>query len=397
MRFPQTSVLLGWFYIAGLMTMFAVSFLYALPNPQDDHFLYQRFIESLAQGRLDLSIPGFHGSDLFGFVAYLFTGSPLAQIHGLIFLSILLPLIAYLAGKALYGSEWHGIVLATIIALMPFISFVCLRGWTGPGYWFLMLLTIFLAAHRSRWAGISWGLAVLTKPFAVVLAPLLLIFAPTTKTPWKRYGPILMGVSIVLLYLFVQYMQAGRIIVGAHAEIDHTTLWQGPGRFLVNLAHSLQILFSVHNYYFPAPGLTGPGNMLHTTPVLIFLGLFGLLSSSPFYKSRALRTALLVGAITGIAMNALLDHMDHFYMEASVLLLILAALPVLRSHLLWIPLVLATLHFQWLYFYLDNGAVFSLSLSFFLTPLFVDICFALWILLQPRETMRLVKESFSAS
>lgn len=385
-----------WLYVGLLTAALAWSFLAASPLPQDDFGLYQSFIESLARGELDLSIPGFHGTDIFGVVVYLINRSPIAQIQGLIIASLLLPIAGFLAGRSLFRSAWHGMALATIVAMMPFISFVCLRGWTGPGYWLWMLLTLWMASRRSPLTGVFLAFAVLSKPFAVVLVPLIFVlffdrsgFLETLRA-WLQlrrrkndvWTAMLIALLIVSAYLIAQFLQAGQIFVGAHRDLGVGGAIQGPMRIALNLAHTLQILFSVHNYYFLDPALTGPGNMMHTTPLLIFLGLFGLLSPGEYWKDLRLPRALLVGAILGILMNAFLDHMDHFYMEASILLLILTALPVLRKHPLWIPLVIATLHFQWFYFYLMTNEGFSLGWSFFAVPVVVDVCFLLWVALR---------------
>jgi hypothetical protein len=380
---------LPYLYLGALSLAIAAIFLRATPQPLDDHFLYQQFIEALASGRLDLSIPGFHGTDFFAVPLYWLTHSPIIQIYTLMLWGIALPFLAFLAGRALARheewtrDEWYGLALASVIAMMPFVNFVALRGWTGPGYWGLMLLTIWLGASKRTWlAGIFFGLAILTKPFALVLLPLLLHFAWTGKrTVWHRqYSAILIGLGIAALYALIQILQAGHLIVGAHMDVTTTTVWQGPTRIALNLAHSLQILFSVHNYYYPDPSKTGPGNMMHTSPILIFLGLFALLSPKDFFDKSRLPFALLIGALFGIGLNALLDHMDHFYMEASVLLLILASLPALKKHPLWIPIALATLHFQVFYFYLQYRPGFGLDRWFFLVPAIVDIAVGIWFL-----------------
>ncbi|TSC59211.1 MAG: hypothetical protein Greene041619_47 [Candidatus Peregrinibacteria bacterium Greene0416_19] len=383
--------LLAWIYVGSLAIVLGISLLSATPSPQDDHFLYQRFIESLAGGRLDLSIPGFHGSDLFGFIIYVFTRSPIAQIYGLFIAAALLPLAGFLAGRSIFKEDWHGIVLASIVALMPFISFVSLRGWTGPGYWLLMLLTIWSATTKRWWlTGILFALAILTKPFAIVLLPLLFVLNPSKEKNWERHRAVFMGGAIVALYLLIQYVQAGRIFVGAHADLSEAGALQGPTRILLNIAHGLQILFSVHNYYYPNPALTGPGNMMHTTPVIVFLGLFAMLAPDTAGADRRLMRSLLLGAIIGIGMNALLDHMDHFYMEASILLFTIAALPMLRRFPLWIPIVLATLHFQWFYFYLQYRPGFLLDWRFILVPGFVDFMLIEWCVTRQGQVRRIL-------
>lgn len=386
----------AWIGVFFLTVALAIGLLGATPAPQDDHYLYQKFVESVAAGKPDFGIPGFHGTDWLGIVVFLITKSPIAQIHGLLIAAVLLPLLGYAAGKSLYKDETSGLLLAGIVTMMPFISFVLFRGWTGAGYWMLMLLTVIGASRKSWWTGIPWALAILTKPFAIVLFPLIvalsgrsseslwLKFIPTSWFMHRRKYPapwitaLLFVVLLVGGYLIAQYVQAGRIFVGAHDGLTPMTALQGPVRILLNLAHSVQILFSVHNYYFVDPALTGPGNMMHTTPVLMFLGLFALFAPTKYFRDRGLPMALLTGAVLGLFLNALLDHMDHFYMEASVFMLILAAIPVLKAHRLWIPVVLATLHFQWFYFWLQYESGFALTWAFWLVPLTVDLCYIAW-------------------
>lgn len=380
-----------WFYIAALALLLGISLWSAVPSPQDDFGLYQSFIERLAGGRLDLSIPGFHGSDLFGFAFYLFTRSPIAEIRGLLTAAVLLPFAGFLAGRAIFRDDWHGIALASIVTLMPFLSFVALRGWTGPGYWLLMLLTIWSGTTKRGWlTGILFALAILTKPFAIALLPLLLVVNPSRGGIWKTSSAFFIALGIVAVYLCIQYGQAGRIFVGAHTDVTGASTVQGPLRIFLNGAHAFQILFSIHNYYFPNPSLTGPGNMMHTTPVLVFLGLFAMLAPEAAKSDRRLMRSLFLGAMMGLGMNALLDHMDHFYMEASILLFILASLPMLRRYPLWIPIALLTLHFQWFYFFLQYRPGFTLDWRFFLVPGFVDLAFVGGCILKRRVAWQMI-------
>jgi|GEM_PF-360470 len=395
-----------WLPLVLLMGAAALTVLRAgTPLPLDDFNLYQSFVEMLARGRIDLTIAGFHGSDFFAVPWYLISGSPIAQIQTLFLWIILLPLLAYFAGRSVChsGSVRHGrdnvaaLLFACIIAMMPFISYVAWRGWTGPAYWGLMLLSIALARRMPLLAGIALAFAILTKPFAIVLLPLLFVLAPqrlsskaaTVLRPYagrrmpsmlsavRPYWGIIATIAIPFLYALAQYAMAGRVFVGAH-DTALSSLWIGVERLALNLAHGAQILFSVHNYYFPDPALTGPGNLLHTSPVLMFLGVFALLLPSLYFEDRKVYGALLLGAVIGLVLPAFMDHMDHFYMEAGVLLLILAALPTLRRHPLWVPIVLATLHFQWLYFYLQFREPFALTHLFFLMPAVVDTLFLVW-------------------
>ena len=392
MGMTTRSTLAVWAYIGGLMGVMAFSLFSATPFPQDDHFYYQQFVEALARGRINLRIPGFHGSDVFAVPWYLFSRSQIAQIDMLRVWAVSLPLIAYLAGARLFRSSVDGIILASIIAMMPFVSFVALRGWTGPAYWGLMLLSVAVAARGSLWVVVPFGLVILTKPFAIALVPFLWVLLRRRR---RSAACAAVFGSIALLcasYIAIQYVQAGRVFVGTHADVGILSVFHFGKRFFLNIAHALQMLFSVHNYYFPDPSKTGPGNLLHTSPVLMFIGLYALLSSRNVFTDRRLPPALLLGAVAGFVMNALLDHMDHFYMEAGVLLLIVASIPLLSRARVWVPLTLATLHFQWFYFFLQYREVFALSWQFFLVPLYIDAAFLLFCCSRWRQILASVRE-----
>ncbi|MBU2213311.1 DUF2029 domain-containing protein [Patescibacteria group bacterium] len=336
-------------------------------------------MEKLASGEFDFSIPGFHGSNVFALPWYWITSSEFAAIEIQLFFALILPLCAYLAGKALFDSKWHGLMLAGIITMMPFVSVISKIGYTSSGLFVLMLLTIYGVCRGRWWAGVTFGLAILTKPFALALLPLLWIKRPTEGKKLLRYQALLVGISIPVLYVIVQYLQVGHVIVGVHPELNESTVWQGPMKVLMNLAYALQVLFSVHNYHYPNPGGTGHENLLHTTPILMFLGLFAFLAPSKFFPDRKLFFPLFIGAAIGFGMNAIVATMNEYYMQAGMLLVILAALPVLKKYPLWIPFVLATLHFQWFYFYLAFSERLQLGLLFCAAPVVVDLIFLVWI------------------
>jgi len=376
----RRTTVLAWGYIALLTLVTVIAFVSATPFPMDDHFFFQQFIETLAAGKLDLSIPGFHGMNILAVPWYLISRSPIAQIEFQMFSGMLLPLCAFLAAWKLFKSLWHGIIFATIIALMPFHSFSSLRGWMVATYNCLVFLTIYGAAKGARWTWLPWGFSIISLPFSVALLPLLLYLTPSApgKAWWWRYRQIWYGLLIPVVYVLLQYVQVGHINVGVHQEFNEANVWSGPGRMFLNAAHTLQIIFSVHNFYFVDPALTGQGDMMHTTPVLVFLGLYALFQPKHFFTERGLPLALLLGSVMGIGLNVALDHMDDFYMQTGIYFMMLAALPVLKKQPLWIPIVLVTLHFQWMYFYLQHGAVFQLGPLFFLVPATVDVVFAIW-------------------
>ncbi|MFA6039793.1 MAG: hypothetical protein WCV62_02260 [Candidatus Peribacteraceae bacterium] len=365
--------LLPWLLPVTLTVAVFFSFLFTVPRPHQEFYSMQAFIESLARGRLDFSILGFHGADFLAVPWYLLTRSPFTAIEVQIFTALFLPLAAFAAGRAIYKQTWHGLMLAAIISLMPFVTYAGLRGWTEPTHMLLLLLTITFAARgKLTAAGLMWGLALLTKPFALGLVPLLFHYRSKEGGFLVRNRAFLVAGEMVVMYLLLQFLQARYLLMGMAPGTISTVLTEGLMRMPANGMHALQILFSVHNYYFPDPALTGAGNLMHTTPLLVFLGLFGLLAQRQYYATPALGHALLWGILIAIGLNVPLDHMDHIYMEAGILLFVIAALPVLRSFPLWIPLVLATLHFQWFYFYLQYRTVYALQPGFFLVPALVD-------------------------
>jgi len=376
---------LSWGYILLVVAVTGLVMLLAAPMPNDDYFYYQKFIEMLAGGTLDLSIPGFHGMNILSVPWYWLTESPMTQIHMQMEAGILLPLFAFVAARELFRSQeggdgvWEGILFASIIALMPFLSFSALRGWMVAIYNLLFFLTIIGAVRGRWWTCVPWAFAITSLPFAVALGPLILAVWPKGKGGrFSCYTTIALGLGLSALYVIIQLFQTGGINVGVHQEQTVLSIWQGPKRMFLNFMHGVQILFSIHNYYFVEPARTGHGNMLQTTPILTMLGLFTLFSPRAHFRNRLFPLALGLGAIIGIGLNVMLDHMDHFYMETGVFFLILAALPLLKKHPLWLPVVLLTLHFQWFYFHLNHGEVFQLGWWFFLIPAAVDIAFLLY-------------------
>ena len=370
-----------WFLVSLMTAGLALSMTGASPAPDRDFFFYQRFIEMLATGRLDLTIPGFHGSDLLAVPWYLFSRSPIAEIEFQMVAALLVPLSAYLAGRSFFRGKWEGIALAGIFTMMPFYSLIGLTGYTAAAYTVLMLLTVAGACRKAFWTWVTWGLAMTTKPFAVALLPILLLKQPQAQAWIKRYGVIILGLLIPLVYAAIQYFQAGRLIVGVHPELDESTVWQGPVKVLLNIAYALQILFSVHNYDYPNPAGTGHENLLQTTPILVFLGLFALLYPREYFPDRRTYLALLAGVVIGLGMNAFIATMNHYYMQAGVLVLIFASIPVLKRHPLWAPFVLATLHFQWFYFALQFAQRMDITWLFFAAPAVVDALFFVWVLM----------------
>ncbi|MCF7844854.1 MAG: glycosyltransferase 87 family protein [Kiritimatiellales bacterium] len=271
-----------WLFIALMTAGLFASLLGATNSLDRDFYFYQEFIQKLADFQFDFSVPGFHGSNLFAVPWYWITSSEIAAIEIQLLFALLLPACAYLAGKELFNSKWHGLMLAAIVTMTPFVSVISKIGYTSSGLFVLMLLTIYGACKGKWWAGVTFGLAMLTKPFAIALLPLLWVKRPKNGSIISRHRIIILGLIIPAMYIAIQYLQVGHIIVGVHPELSESTVWQGPTKILMNLAYALQILFSVHNYHYPNPAGTGHENLLHTTPLLIFLALFAFMKPSQF-------------------------------------------------------------------------------------------------------------------
>ena len=358
-----------------------------------DHVHYQKFIERLAAGHLDFSVPGFHGADILAVPFYWLFRSPEAQMQATLFSSVLLPFVAYCAGIALFGSRRAGLFLSAIIAMMPFVTGIGFFGFTAPTLFLYLLLSVSLAKSRPTLAGLFLGLAILTKPFAIAFLPLLFVLSPKEKFS-RRYGMFL-AILLPAVYVIAQFAVTGHVHIGVHPNMNSLSVWTNPGKTVLNLAHAVQILFSIHNYYFPNPAGTTPGNLMQTTPVLMFLGIFGLLAYREFYQKRALPLSLFAAFAIGVGLNAMIDHIDHNYMITGVFALVLAALPVLLRYPLWFPIVIVTLNFQWLYFYLDFKTSLFPTYALFITPLvitiFTFVALAIW-LWKPKLMHRLIGE-----
>lgn len=372
-----------WFHLLCIQVVIAIVFWRTNVVPQDDHGHYSRFIDALANGRLDLSIPGFQGSSFLATPFYLLMPVYELNAYFQIACAFLLPLAAYFAAKHTLRDRLQSVLFAYAMALMPFFYFMAFQGFTFASFTLLSLITIGLRGRGSAWAWLPWAFAILTKPFAIALLPLFLFWKPTVHESFLRKGwvQILLMLPIPAAYVIAQYFQVGHIIVGAHPEITQSNVflwWRAP----LNAAHGVQMLFSVHNFYFPDPSKTGQGNLVHSSPILMLLGVFSLLYPRQFWKDIRLARAIGVAFLIAYTLAALLDHMDHFYMEMSVLILALAGIPLVLHYRLLIPIVLVTFHFQFFYLYLSWRGTFFPDYSIAAIPLFIDVMAILsWMIL----------------
>ncbi len=371
------------FHLICIQIVTAIVFWRTNVIPQDDHGHYQKFIDALARGQLDLSIPGFQGSSFLALPFYLIAPSYALNAYFQVACAFFLPLAAYFAAKHLLRDRLQSVFFAYATAFMPFFAFMAFQGFTFASFTLLTLITIGLRGRGSAWAWLPWAFAILTKPFAIALLPLFLFWKPTIHESVIRRGwmQILLMLPIPIAYVVMQYLQVGHIIVGAHPDITQANVFVW-WRFPLNAAHGVQMLFSIHNFYFPDPGKTGQGNLVHSSPILMLLGVFSLLYPRQFWKDIRLARALGVAFLIAYILAALLDHMDHFYMEMSVLFLALASIPLLVKYRLLIPIAIVTLHFQFFYLFLSWKGTFLPDYSIAALPLFIDMMAILsWMIL----------------
>ncbi len=372
MRSLRALFLSSAFHVTVLTLAVAAVFLRSTIVPMDDDSLYQQFIETLAHGRVDFSIPGFHGASFLAVPLYLLTGFPHANILFQVLCAIALVPAAYFAARSFLNDQFQAVLFTYAMAMMPFYFFISLRGFTFASFTLCVLLTLALRGKGSGWVWLPLGISFLIKPFSIALLPLLLWWNPNKQT-WKN-GSRQLGLALVfpLIYVIAEYLQIGRVFVGVHPTIDQANVFQW-WKFPLNVVHGFQMLFSIHNYYPLDPALTGPGNLVHGSPLLLFLGLFGLLYLSTFWRDRRLGQAIAFSIGIAYILAALLDHMDHFYLEAAVLLLTLAGIPVLAKYQRLLPVILFSLHFQFVYLYLQYRGIFFPDFSLFLIPVVADV------------------------
>ena len=373
-----------------------ISFSQTSIHPMDDHFGYQHFIEELALGRVDLSIAGYQGSSFLAFPIYLVTGSELANIYFQILCALLLIPMTFLVVRALFKDQFIAILSAYAMAMMPFLSYLAFRGFTFPSFTFLFLLSIWLFARGSRFTFLVLSFAIIIKPFAVALIPLFLIWKPkgAIRCRWCGRWQAILACIIPAIYVIAQYMQVGQVLAAANQSITATNVFH-PFRFPLNAAHGIQMMFSIHNFYFLDPARTHMANMVHTSPLLMVFGVFTLLYPKKFFSDRTLARGMLVSFLVAYALAAFLDHMDNLYMQASVLMLFFASFLFIKKYPLWIPIILATLHFQWLYAYLALKEVFLLGYVFFLVPVVVDVLFVVMFIVNYKKIWEMVRVAFS--
>lgn len=351
------------FYIIFLMLLMAVVISRTTIYLMDDGYQYEAFAEKLIdEGRVDFSIPGFHGSSLFASVVYLITRSHVSIVYFEILAALLAIPIIFFACRELYGSPKAGVFAASIYSLMPFVSFNSFRGWTGASFTLFFFLTIYLLWKRPGWSFLPWGVSMLIKPFSVALLPLFIYK--------KRYKEIFFSFLIPFIYVAAEFMQVRGVTIGVHKDLTAGSLFDF-SRLPLNLAFAFQSFFSVHNYtpYNPVY-LT---DMIHFSPLLTFFALMGVVYFKKYFPEKKLFFALLFSALIALLLPASFYYYDRYYFLTFEWMLVLISLAVIPYFSRLIPVIALNFGFQFFYFYLAHKSYFwpNGTKIFFILPVFV--------------------------
>jgi len=349
------------FLVLLLLAVFSQTNIY----PMDDQYYYQKFITTLVdQHKIDLSIPGYHGSALLAAPIYLITHSDYA-INFLEIIAVLatLPLI-YLTVKKLYQDQTAGVMAAYIYAAMPFITFTPFRGWTWASTIFFALLTIYLLLKDSRWSWLALSLGIIIKPFVITVLPFF-IFK-------KKLPQFFFGLIIPVIYFLLQINQAGRVVIGVHPD------WAAQNFFnlkniISNLFITFQSYFSIHN--FTPLHTTYAMDMIHFTPFLSGLTIIGIFYWQKYFTSKKIFLTLLAFLAVAYLLPASFSYYDRYYFTIFDLAIIIFAVKILPAYIKILPIIAGSFIYQFYYFYLSYQAQFwpQHQLVIFIIPFFIFV------------------------
>jgi hypothetical protein len=330
-----------WAHLIFLCLLLILLFSQSQFKPMDDSFYYLDFARLLSSGKVDFSIAGFHGADIFTAVVYLFSSSQFSVILVDIIFALLNVFMIYLAVSVLYKNKLAGLMAAYIYVLAPFEYTNALRGGHQTPFIFFTLLGIYLLFKDSKYAFLSFGFSYIIKPFSIALAPLF----------WykKKYGQFFLSLIIPVVYVIAEYLQIGRIIIGAHQNLTPGVLFS-PAKFLINLGYAAQNYLSIHNFSFI--NNLSLDDMVHLSPLITFLAIMAVIYPAKFFKEKRFFIALVASAALAILIPASFNHLDMWYLWTFNFSLILLAIPVIFKMAKLIPIVVLSFSFQFLYAYL---------------------------------------------
>ena len=343
------------FHISLLTFLLLILFLFtSIPIP-DNNFVYQKFTENLAAGKLDLTIQGFHGADFLAVPIYLIFKTHLSVIYLDLLLALLCVPMFYLLGKELFQSKKLGIFLAYAYVLMPLDYLNGFRGDHHIAFIFFFALGLYLILKKSWWSVLVIGFSYIIKPYAIFAAPFF----------WykKLYKQFFASFIIPVIYIALQLYQKSQLIIGDHENLTAITLFSLK-KFVLNLVYALQNIFSIHSFSpFSKSYLT---DMSHITPIIMFLALIAVCrechssynschpdeSQDPIDKRHFI--AIILTAFLGLIIPCAFEYLDLWRLIVFYLMIIILALPVLQEYLYLLPVTVGLSGFQFFYAYLAH-------------------------------------------
>lgn len=340
-----------------LILLYSQSSIYLM----DDAHSYQSFTVKLVdEGKVDLSIPGFHGGDFLTAPIYFITHSPNSVAILDIIAAILIIFLIYLVVKEIFEDQTLGVFAAYIYLLNPFDYLNPLRGHHHTPLMMLMLLALYLLFKNSKFTFIPMGLSYIVRPFGIVLVPLFLYK--------KKMGQFFLSLVIPATYAIFQYIQIGKLQLGVHTDLTLETLFSAK-KLIFNLGYAFQNYFSIHNYSFL--NAVTPGDMIHLSPFITFFALFGVIYFKKYFPNQKLFLALLVSSLFALLLPASFFHLDMWNLWTFNITLIFLALPVLIRFKPILPIVVLSFFFQFLYAYLQYNEPFQLNYFIFVIPVVI--------------------------
>lgn len=378
---PKEIILKPKSHLIFLILLLIVCFCFWRPQQMDDGISFQRFAEVLVQqGRVDFSIPGFHGTDFLVALVYLITGSQFAvYLVDMLAALFLVPLI-YLVVKEIYKKEWWGVIASYLYVLMPFEVFNALRGGHQTLHFVLSFWALYLLFKNKKYNWLVLGLAHITRPFSVLLLPFYIYK--------KRIKDFILSLILPVGYIVWQYSQIGKIMMGQHPGLTVEQFFSIK-RFFVNVVYGLQNYFSIHNFS-PVNNLYLM-DMVHLSPLIFVAAVVGIFYAKKYFIERRMFWTLCSFAAISFLLPCLFYHLDMWYLGIFNLALIFLALPVLdQGRKLW-PVIIFTFSYQFFYFFLSYGKLFVWPLIVFIIPLVIFIVSLVFYVQELKKEKRLTE------
>lgn len=372
--------------VAGAVIIMLIYFISARPMINDDGFQYEGFAESLAHGHLDFkSFYGFQGLAVLAAPVFWLTGSHSSIVIASAILSLLSVILAYLVGRDYYESRRAGLYFLMLVLLMPYPYTTMMRGFQEAALLFFVLLIIWASVNKKAWTPVAWAVGGIVKPFALVLAPLFLSF-PSFQSIQSRFhlNPsrlnldkaldkawtakiiwVLVALAIGGIYLGANYYQTGHFVNDAAINSYQ------PGSYNINSLPPLSksFTFGVKGFLRVAANLLVFSRKILISPLVILSGAWILFSD----KKLKLRKEIILAVFLNILLVGSLTFSFPKYLLPAVVLLALAALPLLMKHS-WLMLAVfadSFLVFGPIYNYF--GRNFWPSFGIFLIPFYLAI------------------------